>query len=199
MIGRVLLLRHPPVARSWVGRCYGQSDMGPSRDGAAMGRLIVADLAMHGITTVVHSDMRRTRPLAQAVARVADCPAIADPRWRERDFASWEGRSWNAIWRETGNEMDRIMTDPNGYHPGGGETGADVTARTVAAWCDLPRGGVTLVVAHGGSIAALRTWLAGDPLERMVAYIPAFGETVDVSAPADHGIRIGVPLSHRGG
>ena len=145
-----------------------------------MARAIVDDIGSYGITAVVHSDMRRTRPLAEAVARRAGCPAVADPRWRERDFAAWEGRTWHAIWRETGDQMDRIMTDPGHFRPGGGETGAEVAARSIAAWHVLPRGGVTLVVAHGGPIAALRTWLAGDPLERMVAHIPACGAIVDL-------------------
>ena len=181
MSGRVLLLRHPPVARAWAGRCYGRSDMGLSRVGTAMARAIVAGLVDRGITAVVHSDMRRTRPLAAAVARAADCPIVVDPRWRERDFAAWEGRTWHSIWRETGDAMDRMMTDPGGFRPGGGETGADVAARLIAAWGDLPRGGVTLVVAHGGPIAAVRTWLSGDPPERMVAHIPACGTVIDMA------------------
>ena len=179
MSGRVLLLRHPPVARAWAGRCYGRSDMGLGRAGAAMARTIVADLAHRGIATVVHSDMRRTRVLAEAVAQATGCPVVADARWRERDFAAWEGRTWTAIWRETGNEMDRMMTDPAGFRPGGGETGAEVAVRAMAAWRDLPSEGLTLVVAHGGSIAALRTALAGDPLEQMVANIPACGAIVE--------------------
>ena len=179
MSGRVLLLRHPPVARAWAGRCYGRSDMGLSREGTAMARAIVADIASHDVTAVVHSDMRRTRPLAEAVARQVGCDAIADPRWRERDFAAWEGRTWHAIWRETGDQMDRMMTDPAHFRPGGGETGAEVAVRTIAAWHDVPQGGVTLVVAHGGTIAAVRCWLAGDPPERMVAHIPACGTIVD--------------------
>ena len=61
-----------------------------------------------------------------------------------------------------------------------GETGSALAARTIAAWRDLPRDGTTLVVAHGGSIAALRTWLAGDPLTRMAAHIPACGTVVEV-------------------
>ena len=180
MSGRVLLLRHPPVARAWAGRCYGRSDMGLSRAGSAMARTLTAVLAGYGITGVVHSDLRRTRPLAQAIAAANGCPAVADTRWRERDFGAWEGRRWTAIWRETGDEMDRMMTDPATFRPGGGETGTALTARVVAAWDDLPHEGLTLVVAHGGPFAAMRTRLAGDPPERMVAHIPACGEVVEI-------------------
>ncbi len=178
MSARVLLVRHPPVARAWAGRCYGRSDMGWSRAGERLARDLAALLAAEAPARIVHSGARRTARLAQMVARRTGRPATADPRWLERDFGRWEGRSWGAIWRETGDLMDGMMTDPEGFRPGGGETGADLAARACAAWQALPAAGDTLVIAHGGPIAAIRTWLAGEPLDRMVAHIPAPGEVV---------------------
>jgi broad specificity phosphatase PhoE len=35
-----------------------------------------------------------------------------------------------------------------------------------------------LVIAHGGPIAALRSWLAGEPLERMIDFVPRCGELI---------------------
>ncbi len=178
MTARVLLVRHPPVAKAWAGRCYGRSDMGWSRAGTAMARTLAVTLAAQAPACIVHSGARRTRQLADRVAALAGCPIAADPRWLERDFGTWEGRSWDAIWRETGDLMDGMMTDPAGFRPGGGETGADLAARVQAAWQALPTAGDTLVVAHGGPIAAIRTWLAGEPLDRMVAHIPQLGEVI---------------------
>lgn len=174
----VLLVRHPSVVRAWTGRCYGRSDMGWSREGAAMARDLVQRLSAEPVTHVVHSDMIRTRRLADRIAHRLGCSSQADARWRERDFGAWEGRSWHAIWRETGDEMDRMMTDVAGFRPGGGETGADLIARVRAAWSAIPTRGAILVIAHGGSIAALRCWLAGAPPERMADFIPACGEVV---------------------
>src|SRR3546814_19982683 len=57
------------------------SDLGP----------LVEELARRPITSVVHSDMARTRALALPLARRCGVPLIVDPRWRERDFGSWEG------------------------------------------------------------------------------------------------------------
>ncbi len=177
---KVLLLRHPPVAKAWQGRCYGRSDMGWSREGRTLAARIVADLAATTIDAIVHSGARRTRRLAERIARGRETAVTTDPRWRERDFGAWEGRSWNAIWRETGPEMDRMMTDPETYRPGGGESGRDLADRVLAAWAALPREPTVLVVAHGGPIATLRTVLDGQSLTRAVDFIPACGEIVVV-------------------
>lgn len=173
----VLLVRHPPVAKAWAGRCYGRSDMGWSRDGATMARALAGRLAAESFTTIVHSGAIRTRRLA---AMLGGAPQV-DPRWLERDFGTWEGRRWDAIWRETGNLMDGMITDPEGFRPGGGETARDLARRVRAAWDDLPQTGDTLVIAHGGPIAAIRTLLADRPLDRMVEAIPAYGEYIRLS------------------
>lgn len=180
MSGIVLLLRHPPVARAWAGRCYGRSDMGWSRDGQAMAARLADQLAERPIDAIVHSGAARTRRLAELVGRRRTFPLVSDARWLERDFGAWEGRRWQAVWRETGDLMDRMITHPASFRPGGGETGLDLSLRVQAAWRDLPRSDTTLVIAHGGPIAALRAWLGGEPLERMVAFVPPCGELVTI-------------------
>lgn len=141
-----------------------------------MARRIVADLPL--VDAVVHSGALRTRRLAAMVAQ--DAPVGEDPRWLERDFGRWEGRSWDAIWRESGAAMDGMMTGPDTYRPGGGETGRELADRVQAAWEALPAQGVVLVIAHGGPIATLRALCAGQPLTRAVDFIPACGEVVCV-------------------
>jgi broad specificity phosphatase PhoE len=175
MTARVLLVRHMPVARAWAGRCYGRSDMGLSRTGATAMRALAEALAAQSFATIVHSGATRTRVLAERVARLTGRPVHADPRWLERDFGDWEGRSWHAIWRETGDLMDRMMTDPAGFHPGGGESGQALAIRARTAWDALPTDADTLVVTHGGPIAAIRTLLSGQPLERMIDAVPPCG------------------------
>lgn len=172
----VLLLRHPPVAAAWKGRCYGRSDMGWSRAGWAMARRIVHEVAP--VDAIVHSGAIRTRRLAEWIGAARHVPVATDPRWLERDLGAWEGRLWDAIWRDCGAAMDGMMTAPETYRPGGGETGRDVADRVCAAWDALPDAATVLVVAHGGPIATLRTLQAGAPLARAVDFIPACGEVV---------------------
>lgn len=150
----VLLVRHTRVARAWQDRCYGQSDVGLSREGAAHVRSLAPGLAAWRPDVVLHSGLRRARILAEAIAAVAGVSALADPVWKERDFGSWEGRSWAAVYRDTGNAMDGMIGDPTGFRPGNGETTMELAARSLAALQGLPAGR-TMVITHGGPIAAI--------------------------------------------
>jgi alpha-ribazole phosphatase len=173
---QVWLVRHPPVARAWAHRCYGQSDPPLSRAGGAMLAGLAEQLAALGPQRVVHSGWRRTAGLARRVAQLAGCEVQVDSAWSERHFGTWEGQGWHAIWRETGDAMDRMMTDPHGFRPGGGETTAELAERAFAAFDTLPEGD-SIVVTHGGPIAALLARAAGTGLESLVHFIPAAGST----------------------
>ena len=181
MSRRVLLVRHPPVAKAWAGRCYGRSDMGWSREGYRMACELTEQLVAEPLSGVVHSGAIRTRRLAEMVARRAGIPARMDLRWLERDFGTWEGRTWNSIWRETESLMDKMMTHPDSFRPGGGETGAALMARVEAAWDALGPGFDILVVSHGGPIAALRALLTGHNPKEVAGLIPQHGEIIAIA------------------
>lgn len=188
MTRRILLVRHTQVALRWRGRCYGCSDMGLSRAGTAHAATLASILSAFPLTAIVHSGLIRTRLLADRIACATGLVPITDPRWRERDFGTWEGRSWHAIWRETGSAMDGMMTDPAGFRPGGGETGQELADRAAQALAALPAHGTLLVLTHGGPIASLRAHAAGRPLTEAAAFIPPPGALIDwpeLSLPAD--------------
>lgn len=156
---QIWLVRHPAVAALWNGRCYGVSDAGLGWEGLAEARGLVERLVALAPDLVVHSGMRRTRLIAERVARRLGLAALQDVRWRERDFGGWEGLPWDAVYRATGSAMDGMLTDPYDFRPGGGETTAELWERAIAAWEALPRGGRIVVVAHGGPIAVVRAAL----------------------------------------
>ncbi len=169
----IWLVRHPQVALHWQNRCYGISDMGFSRDGARLAKQLVSDLVALSPDVIVHSNMRRTRHIAEKVASSLSIKASADSRWRERDFGSWEGRSWDAIYRETGNAMDGMLDNPDGFRPGGGETTTELVARALLAWRGLPAEKTVAVITHGGPIAAILAMQDNTPLQSLPDYIPA--------------------------
>lgn len=160
MKGRVLLIRHAQVALRWRGRCYGLTDVGLSRAGRRqsqdIARAVLKRRDSGKISSVFHSGLLRASYLAELIAEGAGIEARADNGWRERDFGSWEARTWNSIWRETGNAMDRMLTEPGKYRPGGGETTQELFDRSIRAWRALPSGKLIVVVTHGGPIACVR-------------------------------------------
>lgn len=179
MKSATLLVRHTQVARAWHGRCYGVSDMRLSRAGAAHARSLAPRLAEWRPDAIVHSGLRRARVLAKAVAAISGAPVTDDRNWRERDFADWEGRSWAAIYRETGNAMDGMIDDPAGFRPGGGETTLEMAARAVSALNALPAGRV-LIVTHGGPIAAIMGTTGGIPPRDWPPLVPPPGGSVEL-------------------
>lgn len=180
MTTTVLLVRHTEVARAWRGRCYGISDPGLSRAGARHAAIVASEVAAWRPEIVMHSGLDRTCHLARRVAAIAGVEACADPDWRERDFGSWEGKSWGAIYRATGNAMDGMMDAPDSFRPGGGETTIEMADRVAAAFAALPAGRLA-VVTHGGPIAALRGRQQRLAVRDWLALVPAYGEVVHLA------------------
>ena len=146
-----------------------------------MARVLAERFAATPVAVVLHSGLRRTERLAAMIAVRTGAELRCDPRWRERDFGAWEGRSWQAIWRETGDQMDGMLTDPHGFRPGAGETTADLWRRASAAWHALPTTGPTVVVTHGGPIAVARAQASGRSMTTMIDLVPACGAIVTLA------------------
>lgn len=182
---RVLLVRHTEVALRWSGRCYGCTDVSLSRAGRRQAQAIARQLSTEPVSIVVHSGLMRAACLAESIGRLTNAPVRVDARWRERDFGTWERRSWNSIWRETGNAMEGIITAPGHFRPGGGETTQELAERSLAAWNALPREHLVVVVTHGGPIATLRALLAGAPLEHVLQYRVATGSITTLALDRD--------------
>ena len=138
-------------------------------------------LSRQPLARVIHSDLKRTKRLAERIAGATGCDIIADARWQERDFGSWEGRTWNSIWRETGSDMERMVTEPDSFRPGGGETTRELWSRSLAAYRGIDRQGSTVVIAHGGPIACVRAAAAGASVLRVIGFVPKFGEAIEIN------------------
>jgi broad specificity phosphatase PhoE len=176
----IYLIRHTEIARAWKSRCYGQSDVPLSRAGQADIARVVQEIAALGVNYIIHSGMRRTRLLAEKLSATTGVPLQIDHRWRERDFGSWEGMSWNAIYRETGNAMDEMIDAPDIFRPGGGETTMEMQHRVRAACADLPKNKISAVITHGGPIAALLGTADQLPVRNWLSLVPKYGGWVSL-------------------
>lgn len=181
MADDITLVRHTEVARRWRGRCYGVTDVGLSRAGAAAIGPLALELAACRPEWVIQSDLTRTRRLALAVARHAGCPILADPAWRERDFGTWEGQSWNAIYRASGNAMNGMIEAPGTFCPGGGETTLELAVRVATAMSSLPVGR-GIVITHGGPIASLLGQERGLAPREWLSLVPSVGAKVSMAS-----------------
>jgi alpha-ribazole phosphatase len=168
----VILMRHlrPAVAE---GVCYGVTDLDlAAGHEAALARVLERLPALDGIAT---SPLRRCRLLATSIAARHDRVAEVDARLIEMDFGAWEGRPWSDIPRA---ELDSWAADFMGARPHGGESVAQLQARTQAAIAEYrARPGHHLLVTHAGVIKAA---LATGPRAQDWPAALAFGEIVTI-------------------
>ena len=176
----VLLVRHACVAERYQGICYGRSDVELGTDGERQSCELAEVLATRTCVRVVHSGMQRTRFLAERLAQRFSAVPVCCEELQERDFGTWELQSWNAIYARHGDELLRMMTDPETYRPGGGETTFELRDRVVRWFESLPQEGVTIAVTHGGPVAALLGTQRRLSVREWPGLIPRCGESVHI-------------------
>lgn len=145
----LILLRHTrPLGAE--GLCYGRTDLDLAADFATEAARLAIELPP--VARILTSPLARCRHLAEAIAAARGLAAEPDPELIEMDFGAWENRPWAAIPRP---ELDAWAGDLTGARPHGGESVAELAARTGAALAralDGPR--PVLLVTHAGVIKA---------------------------------------------
>ncbi len=174
----LILIRHGQVHERYQGVCYGSRDVELSELGKAQSRSLVDELANQALTGIYHSDMLRTRFLAELLAERSGVEALPDTRLRERCFGAWELKNWDEIYAESGAAMDGMLDAPDSFAPAGGETTFALRDRVLAWYAALPARGTFAVVAHGGAIASLLGTLRELPVRQWTELIPACGRYV---------------------
>lgn len=164
MTRRLILLRHGETFYNATRRMQGQMDTELSEVGVAQAEKAAEYLAQQGITTIMSSDLTRAKNTAQAVADRIGAEVRVDKRLRETNLGVWQGMSHEevdsqypgarALWRH-----DAAWAPPQG------ESRLQVAERSKAVvdelmlelenWDDS----TVLLVAHGGTIAALTSAL----------------------------------------
>ena len=176
----ITIVRHPEVTPDIKGTCYGITDVELSADGLASIPVIADKLRDLKPAAVYHSGLTRAQLLAQEVAKVAGCQLLVDQRFREINFGAWENRSWASIFAEAGDDMARIIHEPDTYAPPQGETVYQLRDRVLEGLRDISSDQRTIVIAHGGPISAVRGLLAGLPASQWPGLVPAYGEAIDL-------------------
>jgi alpha-ribazole phosphatase len=179
MSRRLLLLRHPLVDTKYRGLCYGSSNVPLSDAGQAMIPQLVDDLLAYGLPEIIYSSpLQRCCLVAEALARRSAGRVVLDPRLQERHFGEWELRSWEDLYRETGNAMQGMIDDPAHWRPPGGETTFELRDRVLGWHQTLPPSGLIVAVTHGGPIAVLRGTFSRQTVPDWLKLTPEPGEIV---------------------
>jgi len=173
----LILLRHtrPEGAE---GLCYGRTDLPLAADFEAEAARLARNLPP--FARILTSPLSRCLRLAEALAVARARPLSVDARLAEMDFGRWEGQAWAAIAR---SELDAWAADLTGARPHGGETVAEMAARSRAALRAAMAGPVpALVVSHAGIIKAALA--AGQGAQGWKAQ-PGFGTWLELDAQWD--------------
>jgi alpha-ribazole phosphatase len=177
----LILIRHAAVSERYHGRCYGRSDVALSLVGEQRSQELSKLLATRPITRIVHSGLRRTKYLADRLAQELGQHAECCEDLQERDFGSWELQHWDLLHERFGDDMLRVISEPDTYRPGGGETTFEMRDRVLEWLHTFPLDELTVAVTHGGPIAVLRGDQEGTPVADWLKLIPACGEFISVS------------------
>ncbi|MEO6880943.1 MAG: histidine phosphatase family protein [Mycobacteriaceae bacterium] len=169
---RVLLLRHGETDHNAGLRMQGHLDVSLNDAGRAQAARAAAALAVRAPVRIVSSDLARAAETAQAVGAAAGVPVTHDERLRETHLGEWQGLTHGEVEDAYPGLMGGWLTSATDAPPGGenrlqvAERGSAVLQETLSSVAD---GGLVVLVAHGGLIAAVTARAIGLPPERWSA------------------------------
>lgn len=207
---RVLLLRHGETDHNAGLRMQGQLDVSLNHTGRAQASRAAAVLADRAPLRIVSSDLARAAETARALGEATGVTVTHDERLRETHLGEWQGLTHGEVDDAYPGLMDLWRTSAT-HAPPGGENRLQVAERGVAVLQETlgsaPDGGVVVLVAHGGLIAAVTAQALGLPPGRWSAmgglqnaHWTELGAAVVDDAPGWrlHGWNVGPPGSTRG-
>jgi alpha-ribazole phosphatase len=153
-------VRHGPVGHE--GICYGRLDLPPLEEPGRAAQRLLEGLAGPPPRLVFTSPLQRCRLLAETLAAQLGAAVQVDPRLRELDFGSFEGRSWETLEREEPGALHGWMEAWKTAAPPGGESLPQLESRVRSWLAEQPveQLAASLLVGHAGVLRALRV-LAG--------------------------------------
>jgi len=160
---RVLLIRHAESLWNAKGLWQGWGDPELSPRGRGQAETLGRELAQRGVSidVLVASSLRRALETAERVGSHLQVPVLPDPRLRELRVGSWEGKTRSDVERLDAEALSHFDSGDPLARAGGGETLAELAARTrpaVAEHLENAGDGCLALVLHLG---VLRTLLPG--------------------------------------
>lgn len=127
---RLLWVRHGATQANQQGQYCGQLDLPLSSAGRAQAQRLAAKLRDWPLDAVYTSDLQRCLETAAIICH--DHPQLVirpSAELRELSFGDWEGKTYDEIAAQAGDELRRFYDDPWSNRPPGGESATDLAAR----------------------------------------------------------------------
>lgn len=154
----VWLVRHGETKANAGRVIQGHTDIPLNDTGVRQAEQLAAWLKERrelGFTSVVTTPLSRAKRTASILASALGLPLHEEPRFMERNFGAWEGKSADEVYAA----QDAREGDAFDFHPPGGESTHEMADRVTLAFDEWVRDGRLgargLIVTHGGPIGAL--------------------------------------------
>jgi probable phosphoglycerate mutase len=159
------LVRHGQTDASLANRFCGRIDPPLNATGLAMADALAARYGLECFVEVTVSPLLRARQTAEPTASVAGLPLTIDEDLVEIAYGEWENLREADVERQDRERFCAWAAHPGRVAPPGGETGADIARRALAAVERIrsrhPDGGKVLVVSHKATLRVLICALMG--------------------------------------
>ena len=163
-------VRHAPVVTSG-GKIYGQKDVPCDTSDTASFEGLAAMLPAGAVWVTSHLCRAIDTAAAIVTAGAASQPVLREPDFAEQSFGHWQDHSWDDLQQENSVQYQAFWESPGRNAPPGGESFADLIARTDKAIKRLNtahQGRDIVAVTHGGTIrAALAIALDVEPINAL--------------------------------
>ena len=164
------LVRHGQTDASLNNRFCGRLDPPLNATGLAMADALAARYGGEGFVEIVSSPSERAQKTAAATAAAAGLAVATDDGLVEIAYGEWEGRAEADVAREDAARFSAWAAHPGRIAPPGGESGADIATRALAAVERIRTrhagGGKVLLVSHKATLRVLVCALLGIDIDR---------------------------------
>jgi probable phosphoglycerate mutase len=164
----LILVRHGETEWNLEGRIQGHSDSRLTERGREEGRRVAARLAGLKLAAVYASDSSRAWETGELIAAPHGLEVQIRPDLRERCYGEFEGRTREEIAAADPDTFATWLADRNRLAPPGGETQVELSARVMAALCEIAGahpGEMVAIAGHGGPIKSALFAVLGTPID----------------------------------
>ena len=165
---RIIAVRHGETAWNVDTRIQGHLDIPLNHTGRMQARKLGLALAGQPVDAIYSSDLLRAHETAQAVATATGTTVVTDLGLRERNFGTFEGKTFAEIEVALPEQSLRWRKRDHDFAPEGGESLVQLRERVLHTTHTLAArhvGGLIVLVAHGGVLDILHRAATGQGLQ----------------------------------